>query len=75
VLAVANLVNARKDDAGTREIAQVCLSGSATEQGPTYSVGNSYQYYSDIIEVDPNTGAGWTASGVNAATFGVKEIV
>jgi len=74
VLGVCHLSSMRKDDAGTREVAQVCLSGSATEQGPTYSLGNTYQYWLDFIEVDPNTGAGWTASGVNGATFGIKEI-
>jgi hypothetical protein len=64
----------RKDDVGSRSVAQVCLSSTATEQGATINLSNSYQYYPDIIELDPNTSAAFTLSGLNAATFGVKEI-
>jgi hypothetical protein len=64
----------RKDDLGTRQVAQVCLSGGSTEQGATISVGNSYQYYQDVLEVDPNTSTQFSISGLNAASFGIKEI-
>jgi hypothetical protein len=64
----------RKDDAGTRNAAQVCLSAGVTEVGTTIALGNTYNYYSDVLEKDPNTNAQWTLSGYNAATFGVKEI-
>jgi hypothetical protein len=63
---------ARKDDAGPKSLNQVCLSGGTTETSPTIALGNSYSYYADVIENDPNTSAPWAASGFNAATFGVK---
>lgn len=74
IIAVHHMTYARKDDAGTRQIAQVGLSAAVVEVGATISLGNSYQYYRDILEVDPNTSAAWTLSGFNAATFGVKEL-
>lgn len=64
----------RKDDAGTRSVAQVCLSNGSLEQSPTIGLGNTYTYYTDILEIDPHTSSAWTVSGYNAATFGVKEI-
>lgn len=74
VLGVAHLSYMRKDDAGTRQVAQVCLSGGSTEQSPPKSLGNSYQYFEDFVEVDPNTGIQFTAGGLNASTFGVKLV-
>lgn len=77
ILGISHQSSLRKDDAGSRSVAQVCLSGTATEQGSTISLGNSYQYYPDIIELDPNTSSPpipFSLSALNAATFGVKEI-
>jgi hypothetical protein len=64
----------RKDDLGTRQVAQVCLSSGSTEQGVTISLGNVYQYWQDYIEVDPHTSTQFSVSGLNAASFGIKEI-
>jgi hypothetical protein len=74
ILGVCQWSFLRKDDAGSRSVAQVCLSGTASEQGTTVSLGNTYQYYPNILEVDPNTSTAFTVSGLNAATFGMKEI-
>jgi hypothetical protein len=74
ILGVSHWSSMRKDDAGSRAVAQVCLSGGTTETGATINLGNSYTYYQDILEVDPHTSAQFTLSGLNAATFGVKEI-
>ena len=65
---------ARKDDAGTRQIQQMCLSSGTEEDSATITLGSNYQYYQDILETDPHTGVAWTVAGFNAATFGVKEI-
>lgn len=74
ILGVVHQTYARKDDLGSRQIAQVCLSAGTTEVGAFISLGNTYQYYQDILEVDPHTSAQFTVSGLNAATFGVKEL-
>lgn len=75
ILAVVHVTRARKDDAGSRAIRQVCLStGSPEDNGSDLSLGNTYQYYLDVIQKDPHTSAAWAVAGYNAATFGVKEI-
>lgn len=74
IFAVVHASYMRKDDAGSRTVSQVCLSGATTEVGASISLGNSYQYYYDILEQDPNTSAQWGTTGFNAATFGVKEL-
>jgi hypothetical protein len=72
--AISHITYARKDDAGIRQIAQTCLSGTASELSQTISLGNSYVYYTDVIVNDPNTGSPFTTAGFNAITTGVKEI-
>lgn len=74
IFAVGHAMYVRKDDAGSRTTAGVCLSGSATAVGATQNLGNSYQYFTDWIEQDPNTSAQWLVSGLNSATFGIKEL-
>lgn len=65
---------ARKDDAGTRQVAGYCLSGGTEGDGTTQSLSALYQYYSDIYETDPNTSAAWTLVNFNNAKFGLQEI-
>ena len=77
ILGVGHWSYLRKDDAGSRSVAQVCFSGTSSEQGATIALGNSYQYYCDILETDPNTTSpplAFTVSALNSATFGLKEI-
>jgi hypothetical protein len=74
VLGVCQWSYLRKDDAGARSVAQMCFSGSASEQGTTIALGNTYQYYPNILETDPNTGIAFTVAGINTATFGCKEL-
>jgi len=71
---VVHVTYARKDDAGARQIAQLCESTGTEETSPTITLTGAYTYYSDVLEVDPHTSALWTLAGYNAATFGVKEI-
>lgn len=72
--AIVHVTCARKDDAGTRQISQTCISTGTSEVGATIPLTSSYVYYQDVLEVDPHTSSAWTVSGFNAATFGVKEI-
>jgi hypothetical protein len=74
IFGVAHLSYMRKDDLGTRQVAQVCLSSGSTEIGATISLGNTYQYWVDYIEVDPHTSTQFSVSGLNACTVGIKEI-
>lgn len=66
------LMNAKKDDSGSRSLASVIRSGGADTDGATQALSTSYAYYMQISETDPNTTAAWTQSGFDAAEFGVK---
>lgn len=72
IFAVVHASYMRKDDAGSRSAGQVCVSGGTTEVGPTIALGNSYAYFFDFLDNDPNTSAAWSASNFNSATFGAK---
>lgn len=75
IAAVAHVTYARKSDAGTRQMAQICLSSGTQETGSTITLSSGLSYYRDIIEVDPNAPtAQFGLSAFNAATFGWKEI-
>lgn len=67
---------ADKDDAGTRSIRLLAKSGATTvDNGADLPLTqNTYAAYQNVFQTDPNTGAQWTAAGINAARFGVKEI-
>lgn len=64
---------ARKDDAGTRQIAHVCRQGGSDSVGTTLTMPSSYGFQTDIRAQDPSS-AEWTISNVNADEFGVKVI-
>jgi hypothetical protein len=50
----------------------VTKSGTAIAQRSSQAVLGSYSYLVGIFESDPNTGAAWTVSGVNATEFGIE---
>ena len=64
----------RKDDAGTRQIANLVKTGTVQSSGTTQNVGTSYQYLSDILAVNPATGASWLTTDVNALEIGYQVI-
>ncbi len=74
VLGIQTNLMAKKDDAGTKELAPTIRSGSTDYDGTTVSVNSSYRVHSEIWEEDPDTSAAWTDSGVNAMEFGPKLI-
>lgn len=74
VFAVQTVIRARKDDGGVRQIAPVFRIGSTDYIGATVSIGDSYQWYTQIYETSPATSAAWTVSEINAAEAGVKLI-
>jgi len=74
VLAVKHSILTRKDDAGLRQVAGLCRSGSTNFVGSTQTLGSSYAYTNELYETDPNTSAAWTQTNLNNAQFGVKVI-
>jgi hypothetical protein len=74
IAGVQVMINARKDDAGSRSIAPVYRPVSTDYDGTTVIVSDSYTYYREIAEVSPATSAAWTIAEINGAEFGVKLI-
>lgn len=65
---------ARKDDAGSRSFNVQTKSGAAIVDGVVHNLGNTYLGFYETFEKDPNTGAAWTRTNLNAAEFGVKLV-
>lgn len=75
VLAVQVLIYARKDDAGTRQIAPVVRIAATNYDGATLpNLGTTYTWSPAIYETSPATSTSWTVAEVNAAEFGVKLV-
>ncbi len=66
-------LEARKDDASTRQIAPVIRQAGTDNVGTTVTLASTYGFFTQIYNQDP-TGADWTATNVNADEFGIKEI-
>jgi hypothetical protein len=70
---VQHALCARKDDAGTRQVRSLLVSGATTQVGTTlHTMALSYVSYQELYEVDPQTGVAWTVPGVNALEAGVE---
>lgn len=65
---------ARKDDAGTRQIAPVIWQSGAAQVGATQTLGTNYNYFPVVFETNPHTAAAFTLSEINGDEFGVKVI-
>ena len=75
VFGVQTHMVARKDDAGTRQVALMTKSGATETVGSTETLTTSYvNYDGTVMETDPNTAAAWTITNVNAIEAGYKEI-
>lgn len=63
----------RQDDATQIVARNVLRSGTTQVEGIDHYINESYEYYFDIWEKDPDTGVGWLQSGVNAVQAGPKK--
>jgi hypothetical protein len=62
----------RQDDATQRVAHNQLKAGTTTVQGGDHYLNQTYTYYGDIWELNPDTGLGWTGSEVNAIQIGPK---
>ena len=74
VKAVQVNMYARKDDAGTRQIAPVIRQGGSNFDGTAQNLSTTFAYYWQLYTQDPNSAAAWNVAGVNSAEFGIKEV-
>jgi hypothetical protein len=68
------LMRVRKDDAAARQVAAVSKSGGTTGVASGILITQTYAYYEQFFDTDPNTSAQWTGSNFNSAQWGVKVI-
>lgn len=62
----------RKDDAGSRSMRRVIRTGGSDFEGADVSLSDSYSSSRDLLELNPDTAAGWTIADVNALEAGYK---
>jgi hypothetical protein len=74
IKAVVVNASAKKTDAGSRSFAIEVDSGGTVSVGSTRSLGDSTQEYREVYLTDPDTGAAWNDSGVDALIVGVKVV-
>lgn len=68
-------IDARLDTAGDRDVKGKIRSGGTNYDGGTFTVnGLTFSTFLDIIELDPDTAAAWTISGLDAAEFGFELV-
>lgn len=72
ILGVQTVVAALKNDAGARNVKNLVKSGATVAVSAAQAVTSTQLFYPAIFETDPNTGAGWTRTNLNAAEFGIE---
>lgn len=64
----------RKTDAGTAIIETTVLSNGSNSAADTNALGTSYGSSSTVVELDPDTGAPFTVSAINAAQIQIERV-
>lgn len=62
----------RQDDATQRFVRNVLESGSTRVEGAEYATNQSYVYFYDVFELNPDTGLPFTGAQANAVNIGPK---
>lgn len=73
ISAVVMINRMRKTDAGDANVQPALVSGSSESVGTEHVLTEAYKYYHDVVEVDPDTAAPFTASAVDAAKLQVTR--
>lgn len=74
ILAV-QLTGAHRQDDSTQLKSHLVMKTHATEyEGADHYLAQTYHYYRDVWELNPNTGVGWTAAELNAIQAGQKVL-
>lgn len=72
--AVQIVTLARKTEAGAATIRASMISSGDVADGATHSILDTYSYYEDVFETNPDTGAPWNASSLSAATLRLRRL-
>lgn len=75
VYGVAVNMQVRKDDAAARTFRDLIRSGGANFAGSvTNTAGATYNMFTEIHQVDPNTSAAWSIANINLAEYGIDLV-
>jgi hypothetical protein len=70
------VVGAHRQDDSTQLKSHLMLKTHGTEyEGADHFLAQTYHYYRDVWELNPNTGIGWTTTEVNALQAGQKVLL
>jgi hypothetical protein len=72
ILAVAVDCYCIMDDAGPKSGKIITRVGGTTYEGDAFSLAETYEYATQIWELNPDDSAAWEAADIDAAEFGVK---
>lgn len=73
ISAVQTIVRARKTEAGDCSIQVSALSGSSASDGTERAITEQYTYWSDIHELNPDTGTPWNESTLTSAKLRITR--
>jgi hypothetical protein len=74
VLGVQTNLYTIKTDAGARTVAPVVRIGATDYDGTTVSPLTTYSYFSELRELNPNSGVAWTTTDVGNLEAGMKVV-
>ncbi|MBR0871197.1 hypothetical protein JQ633_12570 [Bradyrhizobium tropiciagri] len=74
IVAVITRALLKKSDAGSRTATTRLKSGGTFQDGATLTLTTSYQWQSQVLPVDPDTGSPWSVGAVNALQIGPKVV-
>ena len=74
VKGVQTVIDARKDDSGTRTIAPVFHIGASDYVGTNQNIMTAYSMFLQPYDTSPATSAAWTVSEVNGLNLGQKLV-
>lgn len=70
IVAVVGVNVLKKTEATAATVTPAIVGGSgAVDSGSTHTMTESYAYYHDVYELDPDTSAAWTASTISASSL------
>lgn len=75
IAAVMTYVMQRKTEAGDGNTQASMISNGTASNGADRPITPIYTYWTDVFELDPDTGAPWSAAAVNAATLRITRTV
>lgn len=75
ISAIQTVALMRKTEAGAASVTLSMLSNGDVAAGTAHSITDSYAYYADVFETNPDTGAPWNASALQNATMRIRRTV